>query len=110
MKKWYFANLGKIVLLSLVIVLFTVTVSYVPYFNLLLRWSGILVSIITFYLLFPQSTKTLVILSMVVLFFAFLCTLVKLDSLVEASGSLLMLILIFIAINYGKGFFGKEVR
>src|SRR3972149_1768466 len=108
-KKWYLRNLGKIVFLFLVTVFFTVTIMFIPYLNILLGSSvGILISLVTFYLLFPPPTKVLAYISVIVLFFAYIFVVLQLNFMAELMGNLLFLLLVFIAINYGKSFSRKE--
>ncbi len=109
-RRWYYRRLGRIVLLFLVVVLFTLTVAYIPYLNVLLGSLGILVSLITFYILFPPSTKVLIYISVIASFIACMLLLAELNFIVDLIGNLLFLLLIFIFINYGKSIHEQKER
>lgn len=102
-KKWYNHRLGRIVLLCLIVVFFTTTVIYIPYFNILFGSStGFLISFIVWYFLFSPSMKTLIFMCMFALVIAFVCTALKLNFLVEISGNILFVLMVFMLINYGR--------
>lgn len=108
-KKWYNNNLGKIVLLFFVVVFFTTSIAYIPYLNIILRSSvGILISLVTFYLLFPPSLKTLTYICLTVILLSFIFVVLKLNFVIDLLGGLIFLLLIFMLINFAKDFYKRE--
>lgn len=103
LRNWYLKNISKLVLLFIAVVIVTILVAYIPYVNLIISSArGMLIIFLCFYVLFPFSTRTLVMTSIGIIFFAFIFTLVELDYFAEMLGNLLYLLLIFIFINYMK--------
>jgi|SRR3989344_4539493 len=108
-KKWYNNNLGRMVLLFFVVIFFTTSVAYIPYFNIILRSSvGIVISLITFYLLFPPPTKILASIFIVVLFLSYIFVILKLNFALDSIGGLLFFLLVLMFINYIKDTYKKE--
>lgn len=97
---WYLNSLGRILLLFIVIVTFTLTVVYVPYINLIFpSIVGLSIVLLFWYLLFPPSTRLLITLSFIFLFFSLLNSLVGLTALSEICGQAIYVFLIFIFVN-----------
>ena len=107
--KWYNKNLGKIVLLFLVVVFFTTSIAYIPYLNIILRSSmGILISLIVFYLLFPPPTKFLTFLCIMVLFLSYISVVLRVNFILDWLGSLIFLLLIFMITNFANDLHKRE--
>lgn len=108
LKKWYFDNLGILVLLLFLFIISTAVVR-MPYLNFLFGPSiSIPVFLCALYLFFPPSNKTLVFLAVVILIFSFVFVVLRLNFLVELLGGLLFLLIIFMFINYGRSLVEKE--
>lgn len=104
-KNWYLRNMGKLVLLFIVIVVVSVVFTYIPYLNFII--SPVIRTLIIFlciYILFPLSTRTLAAISMGAIVLAFIFTLVELDFIAQMLGDILYLLLVSIFINYVKTF------
>lgn len=110
-KKWYMDNLGKLVLLFFVVVFFTTSVAYIPYLNIIIRSSiGILISLVTLYLLFPPPTKVLVFISGATLSLSYIFVMLKINFIVDLLGSLLFLLLLLTLINYIRDINDKKKK
>lgn len=102
---WYKENLGKIVLLLIFVVVLTLSLSYIPYLNILILPplnSGL--AIIVWYILFFPSNRVILLLSLGVLFISMVFSLLKIHFLAESIADVLYLFLIFILINYTRGY------
>lgn len=105
LKDWYNKNIGKILLLSIILTFFTVTVKLVPYFNFLFSGQlGFPVVVLAWYWLFSPSTKLLVIIAWVVLPIAFLSENFQIYTISNQVGDFLYLNLLLIFVNYIKDF------
>ena len=102
---WYKNNLEKIVLVFIILVIFTLTVAYIPYLNVLFPPSfGFLIVFLTWYLLFSPTISILAFLGIVVLGIALVSTFLELVFLAETMGEFLYILLVLIAINFFKDF------
>lgn len=102
-REWYYENLGRILLLFIIIVTFTLAVVYVPYLNIVFSsLVALFIVIFSWYLLFPPSTYLLTIISISMLFFAFVASELQLSMTSEVLGEGIYIFLIFIFINYLK--------
>lgn len=110
MKDWYINNIGKLLLLFIVIVIISLTAVYIPYLSFILS-PGIRLFIILlcFYLLFPLSTNKLVFISVIIIFFAFIFTFLEMSFISNFLGDLLYLILVFIFVNYLKSIIRQKI-
>lgn len=98
---WYKKNLGRIVLILIFVVLFTLSLSYIPYLNIFISPTlGFGLSIIVWYVLFHPNTKILISLSFGVLLITMAFSLLRIPFLAESIADVLYLFLIFILINY----------
>lgn len=103
LKNDYKENLDKVVLFFIIIVVFTLTVVYIPYLNILFSLiNGLALVVISWYVLFHPSQKTLIIISLIALFFAYGFTFLKIVFIQEMLGNLIFLFLVFILINLIK--------
>ncbi len=100
-RNWYNENLGKVVLIFLLAVVFGMLFIYVPFLNLIF---GPLISFfILFFLwfvLFPPSIRTLVGIGIFTLFCACALSLLRVESLAEPFGEILYMILVLIGFRY----------
>lgn len=104
-KNWYLRNMGKLVLLFIVIVVVSVVFAYIPYLNFIISpIIRVLIIFLCIYILFPLSTRTLAAISMGAIVLAFIFTLVELDFIAQMLGDILYLLLVSIFINYVKAF------
>lgn len=109
LSSWYKKNLGRIVLLLIFVVVFTLSLSYIPYLNIFVSPAlGFGLSVIVWYILFYPDTRILVSLSFGVLLVAMLLSLLKIPFLAESIADVLYLFLIFILINYIREFAAKK--
>lgn len=98
---WYKNNLGQILFIFLILVFFTLTITYIPFLNLFISPNiGFGISIIAWYVLFMPSTKILTIVAVVFILIGFLSTAFLIGVLTEAISKLLFLLIIFIFISY----------
>lgn len=106
---WYKKNIGKILLLSIVLTFFTVTVKLVPYFSFLFSGEvGFSIVIIVWYLLFLPSTKLLVFIVWGLLPIAFLSAYFQLDTISNFIGNFMYLDLLLIFMNYIRDYFKNK--
>ena len=106
---WYKENLGKIVLIFIILVIFTLTVVYIPYLNVLFSPAiGFLVVFLSWYFLFRPSTYILVILEIIALCIALVSALLEVGFLAEAVGEFLYVSLVLIAFNFITDFFEER--
>lgn len=98
---WYKINLGKILLLSIILIFFTVTVKFIPYFNFLFSSEvGFPIIFIAWHLLFRPSTRLLVFIAWGILSLAFMSSYFQLDIYSSYLGDFLYLELLLILVNY----------
>lgn len=102
---WYKDNLGKIVLVFIILVIFTLTTAYIPYLNVLFSpLVGFLIVFLTWYFLFYPPVFVLVYLGIAASGIALIATLLELSFLSEALGEFIYILLILIVINFIKEF------
>lgn len=107
---WYKKNTAKILLLFIVIVVFTLTITFIPYLNILIfPAAGIGFSFIIWYILFLPGTRVLVTLGLGILFITLSFSLIRMNSIADAIGDIFYLILVFIFFNNLRELF-KEKR
>lgn len=100
---WYIKNLGRIVLLSIAVIFFTVTINYIPYLNFLFSGEvGFPILFIIWYLLFSPSSKMLVLIGLGTLSIAFFAVLFDLKTMSDYLGSFMYFQLMLIFLNYLK--------
>lgn len=105
---FYSKNSEKILIFTIVI-LFTLVVVYIPYFNLILSSNvAFFVVSLFWYFLFAPSTKILAIISLIVLFGALVGALMKVNIVPELMGQVVYLLLIFILLNFAKEVLKEE--
>lgn len=99
--KWYKSNLHKIVLIFIIIVIFTISLLYIPYLNIIISPPlGFGFTTLVWYMLFSPKTRILVMLSIVVLFISLFFSLLRISLFAESVADILYLFLIFILANY----------
>lgn len=110
-KRWYRVNLSKLVLFFVIAVMLSLVFIYIPFVNLVLNPAfNIVILIIIWFILFPQSIASLVWVSIVVLILAFIPSLFRIDFIAEYLGGLLYLLLIMIFIRYAKDLFSSSSK
>lgn len=106
---WYKKNLGKVVLLLIFIVIFTLSLSYIPYLNIfIVPPLSFGLSLIVWYILFSPNTRIVLSLSIGVLLIATMFSLLRIPFLAESIADALYIFLIFILINYIKDFIERK--
>jgi len=108
---WYKNNLGKIVLLFIIIVIFTLSFYYIPYLNIIISPPlSFGFTLMVWYVLFSPSTKIVVILSLSILFISLFFSILRISLFAESIADVLYLFLIFILTNYVKDLWRKNSR
>lgn len=98
---WYKNNLGQIVFIFLILIFFTLTITYIPFLNLFISPNiGFGISIVAWYVLFMPSTRILTVIAILFLLLGILSTLLSIGVLTEIISKLLFIFLIFIFISY----------
>lgn len=109
MKGWYQKNLGKLVLFFILIELFTLTIMYVPYLNLLfIALNGFALQVLFWYVIFQPSTKTLVVLSLIFIVFSYVVTFIRYTAGLELAGVLLFAMFVLLFVDFLKAFIKQD--
>jgi hypothetical protein len=102
-KIWYKENLGKIVLLFIILVIFTLTIAYTPYLNILFSpLIEFMIVFIAWYLLFNPTIFILVFIGILVSGITLITTLLRLSLLSDAIGEYIYLLIVLIVISFIK--------
>lgn len=100
---WYEKNIGRIVLLLIILVFSTITVAYIPYLNVFITAEiGMGVAFFSWYVIFWPSTDLLIAMAGAVLVISMGLATLRLSSLDDIMGSILYALLVAILINYGR--------
>lgn len=106
---WYKQNSGKILLMSIVFMLFIITVKIIPYVSFLFPSElGIVALFSSWYLLFSPSTRLLVLISWGILSIIFLSTYLQLGGISNNLGNFLYFELFLIFANLIKDFYKQR--
>ncbi|EKD67933.1 MAG: hypothetical protein ACD_48C00147G0002 [uncultured bacterium] len=102
---WYQKNLGKLVLFFILIELFTLTIMYVPYLNLLfIALNGFALQVIFWYAIFLPSVRLLVYFSLGCMVFGYSVTFIRYNAGLELAGILLFTILVLLFVTFLKDY------
>ncbi len=100
---WYKNNIARIVLLLIILVFSTVTVTYIPYFNVFITAEiGMGIAFFSWYVIFWPSTGLLTAIAGALLVISMGLASLRLTSLDDIIGSILYALLVAIFINYAK--------
>lgn len=106
---WYYKNIGKVLLLSIVLIVFTVTTRAIPYISFIIPGEiGLPIVFTGWCLIFSISTKKLIYASFVFMILGFVCKLFQLNMVAVYFGNFLFLELILIFINMIKDTFKNK--
>lgn len=98
---WYTRNLSKIVLFFIILQIFTLTIFYIPYVNVLvLTFNGFTLLFFFWYVIFQPGAGAIVLFSGILLLVSLVSTILQFKALLEVLGIILYLMIVLIFINH----------